>query len=357
MIVVEFNNEISGNYCIKIFPDNLWEFLLLKHLLAITSVLTGLSVLIASSPVIAELVATTSPLWMTYPGQYLHLDYENVSFPTTDGLTLRGWFFPTSDPSAPAVLYAPATAKDQRQGLSLVEPLHKAGYQVLLFSYRGSGNSDGNRFTFSYGARESQDVDAAVRYLETTRGIRHIGAIGHSAGAVSIILSAARNPDIEALVVAAPFTSLQDIWQENRPKFIPSKIFDAFMQFSELRKGFSRDQVNALDVIDQISPRPILFVDGLEDKRVTVGQAIDLYDAAGYPKRLIWLPEATHSEVRSPGLDELMQPIVKFFNDSLQGTSLALSEPSVDPRVMLNNITVKKQSQPNNSSTLLSRSW
>lgn len=330
---------------------------MLKNILALSSVLTGFSVLLTASPMLAELIATTSPLWISFPQQYQNLKYEDVSFPTTDGLTLRGWFFPTDEASDPVVLYAPATAKDQRQGLSLVKPLHDAGYQVLLFSYRGTGNSDGNRFRFSYGARESVDVDAAVRYLSETRGIKHIGAIGHSAGAVSIILSAARNLQIDAIVVAAPFTSLDDIWQENRPKLIPSNLFDLVMRFSEARKNFSRDQVRPLDVIDQISPRPILFVDGLNDRRVTVDQAINLYDAAGYPKRLIWLPEATHSEVRSPGLDDLMQPIVKFFDNSLRGTATARLEPATDPRAVLHNIAIKKQTEQNYVPSFLTRSW
>lgn len=326
-----------------------------KNLLAFTSALTGFSVLMAAGPMIGELIATTSPLWLEYPRQNLNLEYENVSFPTTDGLTLRGWFFPTIDSSAPVVLYAPATAKDQRQGISLVAPLHDAGYQVLLFSYRGSGNSDGNRFRFSYGARESQDVDAAVRYLSETRGLTQIGAIGHSAGAVSIILSAARNPKIDALVVAAPFTSLQDIWDENRPKIIPSKLYDLAMQLSELRKGFSRQQVKPLEVIDQISPRPILFVDGMEDRRIPVDQAINLYDAAGHPKQLIWLPTATHSQVRSPGLDNLIQPIVKFFDKSLQvKTANQLTTP-LNPDSVVQNITVKKKAQTNHTPSTTSR--
>lgn len=328
---------------------------LLKGLSIFTGVITGLSLLLAATPVMGELIATTSPLWVNYPSKYLNLEYEEVAFPTSDGLTLRGWFFPTSDPSAPAILYAPATAKDQRQGMSLVSPLHDAGFQVLLFSYRGSGNSDGNRFRFTYGAKESVDVDAAVRYLSETRGLNYIGAIGHSAGAVSIILSAARNPKIDALVVAAPFTTLDEIWNENCPKFIPTKLYDFAMHLSELRKGFSRQQVRPLDVINQIAPRPILFVDGMEDRRITVDQAIDLYDAAGHPKQLIWLPTATHSQVRSPGLDELIQPIVKFFGANYQAKINNQLKMASNPGSVLSNITIKKQPKTDYAPSILSR--
>ena len=304
---------------------------MVSNLLALTSLLTGFSLLMVSSPMIAELVATTAPLTLDYPSQYTDLTYENVSFPTSDGLILRGWFFPTDNAYNPTILYAPATANDQRQGLSLVQPLHNAGYQVLLFSYRGTGNSDGNRFMFSYGARESIDVDAAVRYLSETRGLQHIGAIGHSAGAVSIILSAARNPKIDAMVLAAPFGTLDDIWDENRPSILPPEVFALAEKVFELRKNFSRAEVRPLNVIDQISPRPILFVNRTADKRINVKQATALFDAANNPKQMIWIPEATHAGVRSPGLDSLMTSLVQFFDANLKGLPTGALKSALNP--------------------------
>lgn len=294
-----------------------------RKILGAIGVLTSLSLLFTAGPVIGEIIATTAPVRLTFPSSFAELDYEDVSFPTSDGLTLRGWFFPTNEPSDPAVIYAPATANDQRQGLSLVAPLNQAGYQVLLFSYRGVGSSDGNRLNFSYGARESIDVDAAVRYLAEVRKIQKIGAIGHSAGAVSIILSAARNSKIDAVVAAAPFASLQDIWQGNRPAVFPRELYDLTLHLFELRKGFSRQQVRPVDVVGQISPRPILFVNGLADRRISVLQAERLFQAAGFPKQIIWLPGATHAQVRSPGLDVLAPQIVQFFDANLRKDRLA----------------------------------
>lgn len=274
------------------------------------------------------MVATTAPIGATFPRSFSGLDYEEVAFESGDGHTLRGWFFPAADPDAPAIIYAPATAHDQRQGLSLVAPLRRAGYQVLLFSYRGVGNSDGNRLSFSYGARESRDVDAAARYLAEVRGVRQIGAIGHSAGAVSILLSAARNPRIEAVVAAAPYSSLQEIWQANRPAAFPKRLYDLTLRLFELRKGFSRHQVRPVDVVKEISPRPILFIYGLEDRRVTLAQAQSLFQAAGFPKQIIWLPNTTHAGVRSPGLDLLVEQIVRFFDASLRQKKAARLKPA-----------------------------
>lgn len=293
----------------------------LDGLKIISSVFIGLSVFSIGGSMLGELIATKAPYFpknSTRAIQELGIPYEAVAFPTSDGLTLRGWFFPADGQEAPAILYAPATSHDLRSGISLVRPLHNAGYHVLLFSYRGHGLSDGNPFGFTYGALESEDVDAAVRYLYEERGIRRIGAIGHSAGAISIIISAARNPHISAVVAAAPFASMEEVWETSRPLIIPKPLLDLSMRFSEFRKGFTRNQVRAEDVIAQIAPRSLLILHGAEDRRITQAQAIRLFNAAQEPKAF-WLVEgASHEGVRSPGLDILMQNIIVFFDDALR---------------------------------------
>jgi dipeptidyl aminopeptidase/acylaminoacyl peptidase len=291
----------------------------LDGLKIISSVFLGLSVFTLGGPVLGELVATIAPVFpqkATISAKDLGIPYEEVAFQTSDQLILRGWFFPAVEEDAPAILYAPATSNDLRSGISLVLPLHNAGYHVLLFSYRGHGFSDGNRFGFTYGALESKDVDAAVSFLHKTKGIQRIGAVGHSVGAVSTILSAARNPNIDAVVAASPFNTMEEIWETNRPVMFPKPLLDLSMRISELRKGFTRDQIRPEDVIAKIAPRPILIIHGSEDKRITNEQALRLYNTAQEPKRM-WLVEgASHGEVRSPVLDYLVENIIDFFNDA-----------------------------------------
>ena len=280
------------------------------------------SMVSVGGPLLGELVATSAPIFTLRDSlsvKTLGLTYETVSFLTSDRVTLRGWFFPAEKRDAPAILYAPGTSQDLRSGISLVSPLQKAGYHVLLFSYRGHGFSDGNRFGFTYGALESVDVDAAVRYLTEVRGVDRIGVVGYSAGAVSVILSAARNTNIDAVVAASPFNNVEEVWETNRPAIFPKPILAMAMSFSEFRKGFSRDEVRAEDVIAQISPRPFLLIHGSEDERVTEAQAMRLFSAAEYPKQMWIVDGANHADVRSPVLDELIDGITDFFDDALLG--------------------------------------
>jgi alpha-beta hydrolase superfamily lysophospholipase len=284
--------------------------------------LVGTSLLVLVGPVVGEWVATLPP---AFPREgidlltELNVFYEDVGFSTFDGLTLRGWFFPADLPDAPAIIYAPATAHDQRSGLSLVPAFHRAGYHVLLFSYRGHALSEGHSGGFTYGDVESQDVDAAVRFLHETKGIQRIGVIGHSVGAVSAILSAARNPRVGAVVAVAAFNCVDEVWYTSRPTLIPPIFMNLALRLAEARKGFDRDDVCPLKVVHQIAPRPLLLIHGKEDQNITEGQVLRLFAAAQEPKAL-WLVEgASHRSIRDPVLDELAPGVIDFLDAALRG--------------------------------------
>jgi dipeptidyl aminopeptidase/acylaminoacyl peptidase len=296
--------------------------LLLKILKIAASVVAGATLLTLVAPVVGEAIATLPPAFpqeTPNPLSELGLPYDNVTFPTGDGLALRGWFVPAEQPDAPAVVYAPATGHDQRSGLSLVPAFHDAGYHVLLFSYRGHGLSDGRKGQFTYGDAESRDVDAAVRFLYESKGIRRIGLVGHSVGAVSAILSAARNPQVGAVVAVAPFACVTEVWQTSRPSVVPPFILDWTLWVVEKTRGFRREEICPLTVVDEIAPRPLLLIHGTEDQRITEEQVRRLFDAAEEPKSLWLVAGATHSGIRSPVLDALVPDVLSFLESAWQG--------------------------------------
>jgi dipeptidyl aminopeptidase/acylaminoacyl peptidase len=293
----------------------------LEILKVATGVLVGTSLLTLVGSVVGELVATLPP---PFPSESANLPaelgypYEEVAFPTTDGLTLRGWFIPAGPPDGPAILYAPATARDQRSGLSLVPAFHEAGYHVLLFSYRGHALSDGNRVGFTYGDAESRDVDAAVHFLHEVKGVRRVGVIGHSVGAASAILSAAHNPQIGAVVAVAPFNCVAELWHTSRPALMPPFVMDLTLELVGRRKGFATDEVCPLTVVHQIAPRPLLVIHGKDDRRITETQVRRLFAAAQAPKTLWLVDGASHGSIRTPVLDELAPDVTAFFDAALR---------------------------------------
>ena len=292
---------------------------MLRMIKITAGVVASVTLLTLVAPVLGETIATMPPAFPASASDSpvgVGLDYENVTFATTDGLALRGWFFPADRPDAPAMMYAPATSHDQRSGLSLVPSFHDAGYHVLLFSYRGHALSDGRKGSFTYGEAESRDVEAAAQYLFEAKGIGNIAVVGHSAGAVSAILSAARNPLIGAVVAVAPFNCVSEVWQTSRPPLVPSFVLDWALWVSEKTRGFSREQVCPIRVVEQIAPRPLLVIHGTDDRRITEDQVQDLFAAAAQPKSL-WLVEgASHDGIRNPVLDVLARDVITFLNSA-----------------------------------------
>lgn len=280
------------------------------------SSLGGFGVLSLAGLILGEVVATCGPRIrqdQAACADALGLPYDNVAFTNEAGQVLRGWFFPAECSHAPCVLYAPGTSHDQRSGLSLVAPMHAAGYSVLLFGYRGHGLSDGSRFGFTYGANEQKDINAAVHYLYEQRGVEQVGVIGFSAGATAAILSAACNEKITAVVAAAPFASIEEAWEKSRPKVVPRVFYRLGLKFSEWRKGYLREQTCAACAIGDIAPRPVLLVEGTADERIGAKQTRALL-SAGHPPIGLWLVKGlTHRQLHSPGLSCLGDDLAAFF--------------------------------------------
>jgi uncharacterized protein len=77
------------------------------------------------------------------------LRYEGVSFPTSDGVTLRGWFIPGQNGAT--ILFAHGGGGN-RLGVGQLEQtavLAKHGFGILLFDLRGHGDSEGTQTSFT----------------------------------------------------------------------------------------------------------------------------------------------------------------------------------------------------------------
>jgi pimeloyl-ACP methyl ester carboxylesterase len=131
----------------------------------------------------------------------------------------------------------------------------------------------------------------------------------------------------------APYNCVDEVWQTGRPAMMPAFLQDWTLWLTEKRKGFDRDRVCPVDVVDQISPRPLLVIHGTQDQRILESQVRRLFAAASEPKSL-WLVEgATHNTIRTPVLDELSAQVIGFMDGALgQAVSLAQAKPPAQRR-------------------------
>ena len=119
---------------------------------------------------------------------------ENVSFTTSDGLRLQGWFVPSRNGAT--VIAFPGRSGPQKHTRMLV----KHGYGVLLFDRRGEGASEGDPNIFGWSG--DRDLHAATKYLQSRPDVDpdRIGGIGFSVGGEMLIHAAAHSNAFKAIV-------------------------------------------------------------------------------------------------------------------------------------------------------------
>ncbi|HJO01635.1 MAG TPA: alpha/beta hydrolase, partial [Candidatus Woesearchaeota archaeon] len=106
------------------------------------------------------------------------LKYEDVTFESSDGLKLKGWFIP-SDKSNDTIIVMHGYPTNKADVLPFSMFLLKK-FNVFLFDFRSFGESEGSYTTAGY--KEVKDLDGAVKYLKSRKNVKNIGALGFSLG-------------------------------------------------------------------------------------------------------------------------------------------------------------------------------
>jgi uncharacterized protein len=208
-----------------------------------------------------EIVAT--------PAQF-GLPFEDLHLTTTDGISLHGWFVPAAQPRG-TVLFLHGNAGNISHRLDSVQMFHRLGYSMLIFDYRGYGNSSGTpteQGTY-------RDTEAAWRYLTEQQHIPacRIVLFGESlGGAVAAQLATQQRP--AALVIASGFTSVPDLGQQLYP-FLPVR-------------WLARIRYDTREYLRKVTA-PVLIAHSPQDDIVPYEHGQSLFTAANPPKQFLEL--------------------------------------------------------------------
>lgn len=245
------------------------------------------------------------------PGRSLvenHIPFKDIELVTDDGVTLAAWYTPPQNGAV--ILVAHGYNSNRPEDLYVM--FAKNGYGVLAWDFRAHGASGGE--TCSLGFYEQLDAEAALTYALSQPGVEHVGAWGGSMGAATMILTAAKHPEIEAVVSDSAFPSLEEVIRLNTPISImqPFVLF-----FAEQRGGFDLEQARPVDAIAELSPRPVFIIDGWEGAAVIMNSPHRLYDAAGEPKQ-VWAEEGVpHLGTYGNNPKKYERQVIGFFGNYL----------------------------------------
>ncbi|GAA5025117.1 CocE/NonD family hydrolase [Actinopolymorpha pittospori] len=156
--------------------------------------------LILLPPLVAAVAVTNPPpthLDRLTPGDKGY-PYDNVELRTTDGVLLRGWYIPSRNSAAVALV--PDAGTTRSSVLPQAVLLAKHGYGVLLFDPRGNGMSEGDANDLGWGCE--RDINAAINFLANHYDVRRskIAVIGLGRGGEGAITAGARDGRIRSVV-------------------------------------------------------------------------------------------------------------------------------------------------------------
>ncbi len=275
----------------------------------------GFPAFVAVSWISARSHTAPFPTSVGSPPKDFPVSLEEISFVTTDGLTLRGWYAPGERASSAMILLHPFRS-NRLSMLARARFLNEAGYGVLLYDARAQGESDGEKISVGY--YETKDLLAAVRYLQD-RGLERIGCLGVSQGAATVLLAAEQLESVRAVIVDNTYdTALRAVDRRFRRRFgLPGWLAGAlYRPFTEWILGVNAREISPYDRVAALTC-PLLLIGGANDPYIRPDELKALYDRAPEPKHLWLVENAGHVDFLSADPNRYQKQILRFLDDHL----------------------------------------
>ena len=206
------------------------------------------------------------------------LDYRDLAPVTEDGEQLHGWWITARTESVGHMLLCHGNAGNVGDRVLHAALLTTAGFDVLLFDYRGYGRSSGKP------SEEGtyRDARAALACLLEQPGVdrTRVFYLGESlGGAVALDLALERPP--AGLVLLSAFTGIRELGRLHYP-FLPAALIpDAYPTLRRI----------------QALCAPLLVLHGECDEIVPLAQGKALFEAAPNPRRIHTFPGLGHNDL------------------------------------------------------------
>lgn len=245
------------------------------------------------------------------------LEFESVAFKTGDGVTIKGWFIPGSGGGGSCVIMAHGVSGTRRAGMRYAKAFYNSGISVLALDFRYYGESD---FEYSsYGQNEKLDIFAAINFLEKEKNINSVGLLGFSGGSAIGIISMSEDSRIQAGVFESAYARYGDVVAETAWNLyrIPRFPLISLALWLFRKRGRIRD-IDPINYISRIAPRPVFLVHGTNDDEVHYSNSKKLFEKAGDPKQ-IWLIEGgNHIEAWNDDPEKAENTVIGFFSENLK---------------------------------------
>jgi len=250
-----------------------------------------------------------------------NLDFENVTFPSRDGVPLEAWFIPKE--GSDKLIIANHPRMGNRYGLSAhLEPLksfgavagndfevsfipdykilHDAGYNVLTYDLRNHGHSgSGNGSLVSSGRYESRDVIGSLNYAKSRPDLSAmtIGLFSRCLGCNATMFAISREPEqfknVRCMVGVQPLSVRAVMERILHLTGIPADRIDELDENIRLVTSFRLDDLSPLEAAKHV--RIPSFIYQVRDDLMTYTSDVQaIFDnIPTEEKQLFWIEGTT----------------------------------------------------------------
>lgn len=237
------------------------------------------------------------------------LDYEDVTFKTSDNVTLSGWLIKGNSDKviiqshfgvqccrAGYTLKGKGMMKGYKEDIHFLNQakyLNEAGYSVLMYDFRGHGQSEtGSISWITWGKEEANDVIAAVDYISKREEYKNA-----SIGLFSICMgqAAATNAfglqnglknrnNIKAMISVQPLDYTTFIKAMGLPRFLSRGA----AKLNQKRTGIDFDTNSFMDNVHNIDV-PTRVIQNKNDSYMSEDLIAQYMDSLQVEKDLLWI--------------------------------------------------------------------
>jgi pimeloyl-ACP methyl ester carboxylesterase len=284
---------------------------------------------------------------------------EEVSFRTTDGLTLRGCYLHAAGPRRGVILFGLEFGSNRWACYQYCDHLLANGFDIFAFESRCQGDSDRQanyeplQWVTEY---EVRDTKAALAYLKGRPDADPwgVGLFGISKGGAAGLMAAADDPYVRCFVtdgIYATYTLMVRYMRKwfsiyNSRYLLQALVplwYYGLVGMSGLRQ-IEREQrlrfVHLEKYIGRLAPRPLLMIHGAADTYVKPDMARQLYERARQPKEFWVVQGAKHNQAHQVAPEEYRRRVLAFFNQHLADRPLPAgsSNGAVVPVALANSM-------------------
>ena len=258
------------------------------------------------------------------PAASVAATYEDVSFKSTDGLLLKGWWFPVPSADRAVVIVHGRGAnriKSSFDPQKIAQFLLASRYSVLLFDLRGHGESEGLRY--SLGEYEPRDVVAAIDFAQRKAGIdrKRVAIIGESMGGGSAIMTVKADPTIGPVITDSAFADGSTVVGEVAPNYtgLPGWFTPGIVLMSRVFFDLDLSVIKPAEVVRDHPERAWLFIQCENDTTVFRHHGVELKAASANPQTELWLvPGCEHVKAFDTHTVEWEQRVLAFLSREIR---------------------------------------